>query len=291
MLENPAIDQLAREGRLYPSVILHGATAEHRMDVAMALARALLCARRPAVDPDCSCRHCSRLGWPRDANVFHPDLHLLERDLRTATSAEATRGLLRNAQQSPFEAGGQVFIVAEAETLSAEAANTLLKILEEPPESAPRNFLLLCPSPDVLLPTLRSRSMAVYLGIQEASDATEVAALAEQIGRAIDAWLKTGSDAWLLGLAGVLLATSKWDEPRAFAPWMMVASALVGALKVSEWPQAVGRGVLELADDLLHEAPAMRRRSVPAQRIVEGMVARRLAPIADRYPECLNATG
>ena len=38
---------------------------------------------------------------------FHPDFHLLSRDLKTSTSAEATRVLLRQAQLSPFEARGQ----------------------------------------------------------------------------------------------------------------------------------------------------------------------------------------
>ena len=190
-----------------------------------------------------------------------------------------------------IEAGGQVFIIAEAETLSGEAANTLLKILEEPPESAPRNFFLLCPSPDVLLATLRSRSMSVYLGSQAMPDEDDVVALAEGVGQAIDSWLDTGSNAWLLGLAAILLSVSKWDEPRVFAPWMLTSSALVSALKASDWPRPVGRGVLELADDLLHKAPAMRRRSIPAQRILEGLVARRLGVVADHNPELVSAAG
>ncbi len=291
MRPDPAILRLAQEGRLYPSVILHGAGQDERMEVAMSVARTLLCENRPQTPEDCKCRHCSRLAWPRQPERFHPDLHVLERDLRTATSAEATRSLLRNAQLSPFEARGQVFIVAEAETLSGEAANTLLKILEEPPESAPRNFLLLCPSPDVLLPTLRSRSMSVYLGSQAMPESDAVADLSESVKKTIDAWVESGSDAWLLGLPTVLLSVSKWDEPRAVDSWVLVSSALVAATRDADWPRAVSRGVLELADDLLHAAPAMRRRSIPAQRILEGLVARHLAAVADRYPERIGAVG
>ena len=78
------------------------------------------------------------------------------------TSVGATKAFLREAQVSPFEARGQVFVIANAETLSGEAANALLKTLEEPPPSSPRHFLLLAPSQLDLLPTL-AKSLAVAL--------------------------------------------------------------------------------------------------------------------------------
>src|SRR6185295_9777727 len=93
---------------------------------------------------------------------------ILLRDLKTSTSVEATRELLRTAQVSPFEARGQVFVIASAESLSPEAANALLKSLEEPHLTAARNFFLLAPSRLDLLPTLRSRSLAIFLGAAEA---------------------------------------------------------------------------------------------------------------------------
>ena len=67
------------------------------------------------------------------------DVGVLRRDLKTSTSVDATRELLRLTQQSPFEARGQVLVIAEAESLTPEAANALLKQLEEPPTSAPRD--------------------------------------------------------------------------------------------------------------------------------------------------------
>ena len=77
------------------------------------------------------------------------------------------KSLLHEAQLSPFEARGQVFVVANAESLIGGAADTLLKAMEEPYETAPRNFLLLAPSQFDLLPTLRSRSLSLYLGAGE----------------------------------------------------------------------------------------------------------------------------
>ena len=159
---------MARRERLYPSLILHGADLERRLDAAVRLARAVLCAAGPTERPCGRCQHCRRLAWPpAEGDSFHPDLQVLERDRTTVTSVEATKQFLRGAQVAPFEARGQAFIIASAESLSGEAANALLKTLEEPPDRAPRHFFLLAPSQFDLLPTLRSRSMEIFLGAAE----------------------------------------------------------------------------------------------------------------------------
>lgn len=150
---------LARSGRLYPGVILDGADDETRCQAALDIARTLLCSASPESRPCGQCRPCERVAWPtKKEDRFFPDFHVLERDRRASTSADATRGFLDAAYQAPFEAAGQVFIIAEAGTLTPGAANALLKILEEPPQRTPRHFLLLCASRRELLPTLRSRA-------------------------------------------------------------------------------------------------------------------------------------
>src|SRR5690606_4830330 len=86
--------RLARSGKLYPSTILHGGSPEARREAAAAVARALLCERESPDERPCgSCRHCARIGAPSadGAMPFHPDFAWLARDLKTATSAEATR--------------------------------------------------------------------------------------------------------------------------------------------------------------------------------------------------------
>jgi hypothetical protein len=112
----------ARRGHLYPSVILDGGNAEARRNAALELARALLC-DAPAAERPCGvCRHCRRVVWPGEdeGTPFHPDFQVLERDLKASTSVDATREMLRTAQVSPYEARGQVFVVASAESLTGE---------------------------------------------------------------------------------------------------------------------------------------------------------------------------
>lgn len=295
--------EVARRGELYPGVILHGATDAVRRVTALELARTLLC-EAPAGERPCGrCRHCHRIPVPdlpepsgaadeplEMPEIFHPDLQILERDLKTSTSVDATKAFLRTAHVSPFEARGQVFVLASAETLTGEAANALLKTLEEPHTSAPRHFLLLAPSRLDLLPTLRSRSLAVYLGPAESLGEEEVEELTEDLAGCLTGWLESGSPAWLLAAAAAIERSGDWSDPRAARPWALAARALVavrervehrirtrreGAEGEDESVARLSRGVLAAAEDMLR-APALRLRAVPAGRILEGILARRL---------------
>ena len=165
------LPRLAAEGRLYPSVIVSGGTADDRLGLAFEIGRALLCERTPQERPCGECRHCRRVDKDRYANEArakaasekkggkadeendegvrqgHPDFLLLERPpARRDIRIGMVRPLVRAAQMSPFEARGQVFVIADANTLNPHGANTLLKTLEEPTGTTPRHFLLLAAS-------------------------------------------------------------------------------------------------------------------------------------------------
>jgi hypothetical protein len=287
-----AVEELARDGRLYPSTILHGGDLHARLELAQELARALLCEAPPQERPCGACRHCSRIEvatpseqGKADAEApFHPDFRVLSRDLKASTSVEAVRALLRLTQQHPFEARGQVLVVAEAETLTGEAGNALLKTLEEPPTGAPRHFLLLAPTQEALLPTLRSRSWAVYLGPPESLDQGRVETLADAFAAPLEAWESTGNGVYLLLAAAALEGAGGWEDLRAQRPWGMAAAAVARCAHRAA-PGDLRRRLWGLAQDLL-EAPRWRLRNVLPQRILEGLLARRLAPVvpAGRSP-------
>lgn len=260
-------------------MILHGGDDAARRRSALELARTLLCDAPPAARPCGVCRHCRRITGPGsgagEGEPFHPDFQVLERDLKTSTSVEAVREMLRTAQVSPFEARGQVFIVASAESLTGEAANALLKTLEEPAISAPRNFLLLAPSRLDLLPTLRSRSLSVFLGAADTVDPGTVEPIARAFGAAVAAWVTSGAAIYLLSAASALAGAGGWDDPRSGRSWAVAAAAVLRSLEAGGTDAAVRRGALALAEALL-EAPALRLRGIPADRILEGLVARHL---------------
>lgn len=267
---------LARSGKLYPGLILHGADRELRLTAAIELARTLLCEREPGQRPCDQCRHCRRIVGPAaEATAFHPDFLLLERDLRTVTSADAVRNLVRAAQLHPFEARGQVFVLADAETLADAAANALLKNLEEPPTSAPRHYLLLAPSAVELLPTLRSRSLPIYLGLQALEASGDIESLIATLRGLCEEHSDSGSPVLLLAVAGVLHSAGNWDDPRSLRPWSQAAGLILELVRESE-DRALRQRLLQLSEELL-VGPELRVRGVPALRILEGAVAHSLA--------------
>ncbi len=298
---------LAVEGRLYPSVILHGGAESGRFAAAIAFARALLCERSAAERPCGECRHCRRITLPElsggEATTFHPDFFWLVRDLKTSISAEATREMLRSAQLSPYEARGQVFVVAEAANLSAEASDALLKAIEEPIERSPRNFFLLAPSRLDLSPTLRSRSLAVYLGAPAEMSEALLAAVAIGFRASAERFAAGGGAIWLLDAAARLDPVGKrtkaeleaakkrgptgdgteelgFEDPRAQQPWLFAAAAVrraaLGTDGAAPPEAALARRMLALAEELLVASP-LRLRGIPPERILEGLVSKHLA--------------
>ena len=265
--------ELVRRERLYPGVILHGADDAARRALAFHAARALLCEKPVSERPCDSCRHCSRILLPEEADgKFHPDVVVVERDLRTSTSVDAIKAMLRTVQVAPFEARGQVFLVLSADSMTPAGANALLKSLEEPSLSAPRHFFLLTPSPSDLLPTLRSRCLSVYLGpsvrLELAQDREQL--LADLEG-AIERYDEKRAGVYLLAIADLLVQALPWTDPRSGAPLVGAASLFLDLSKRT----TVGtrrRVLLDLANSIM-ESKELRMRSISPTRILEAKIA------------------
>src|SRR5690606_32214431 len=182
-------------GRLPNSLLLHGPAGIGKQRLALWLGQLLLCAAPTAAGP-CErcvpCRHAVRLDHP-DLHWYFPlprpkaagdrlgdaleDARATELAARRtqplrATTADGMSGiylahvhvLLRAAATRPAMGSRKVFVIGDAEALvpqeaSPEAANALLKVLEEPANDT--TIILTAADPDVLLPTIRSRLLPV----------------------------------------------------------------------------------------------------------------------------------
>ncbi len=164
----------ARRGELHYSIILHGPAHEELQALAVAAAKALNCLNGTAGD---DCTACQRID-----RRIHPDVHFVEvAGDRKQISVDQIRDILSNAALRPYEGRTKVFIIDPASALTGSGSNALLKTLEEPARDT--TFILLTRSPDLLLPTIRSRSQAIYVGGEEPHDEELAAFLRDALTR------------------------------------------------------------------------------------------------------------
>lgn len=147
------IDSLRRQladGELKQAYLFAGPQGVGKRTLALRFAQAILCeSDGPA--PCLECKRCRQLVARQ-----LPDAHWLEAEEDGGTlKIEQVRELQRHIALAPYEASHRVAFVLRAHEMSEEAANALLKTLEEPP---PQVILLLTArSPESLLPTIVSR--------------------------------------------------------------------------------------------------------------------------------------
>jgi DNA polymerase-3 subunit delta' len=163
----PAVARLKRsleKGKLGHAYLVSGPPSVGKMTLALTLAQALNC---DALEVPCGvCSPCQRI-----AASSHPDVQVValgsassDEDARSRTeiSIKQVRDDIQHwASLPPFEGGYRIFIIGEAELLSPEAANCLLKTLEEPQEKV--LFILLTSEPARLPETVISRCQRLDL--------------------------------------------------------------------------------------------------------------------------------
>lgn len=168
--------ETAQRGELHHAVILHGPSPDALRGAALGMAKALNCLNGTTGD---DCPACQRIE-----RRIHPDVQFIEvGSERKMISVEQIRDLVCAAVLRPYEGRNKVFIIDPADALSPGGSNSLLKTLEEPTRDT--TFILLTRSPDLLLPTIRSRSQAIYIGGELRRDeklASEIARLLQQFG-------------------------------------------------------------------------------------------------------------
>ncbi|GAC1394890.1 MAG: hypothetical protein NVSMB68_11380 [Thermoanaerobaculia bacterium] len=151
----------ARRAELHYSIILHGPAHEELQALAMGAAKALNCVNGTTGDDCVACQRIERR--------IHPDVHFVEvAGDRKQISVDQIRDIVSNAVMRPYEGRTKVFIIDPASALTGSGSNALLKTLEEPARNT--TFILLTRSPDLLLPTIRSRSQSIYVGGEERHD-------------------------------------------------------------------------------------------------------------------------
>ncbi len=145
-------------GRVSHAYLITGEEGCGKRTLSKAFAMMLLCEETdPENRPCMKCSSCLRA----DAGN-HPDLIFVTHENPRIISVGDIRSQVRDTVDiRPYEGGKKIYILPEAEKMTVQAQNALLKTLEEPPEYVV--FLLLSTNPDILLTTIRSRCLRISM--------------------------------------------------------------------------------------------------------------------------------
>lgn len=144
-----ALQEAIRRGRVSHAYLFSGPAGMGKKAAALGLGQSLNCLE-PRQGRACGeCPACRKT-----AAGAHPDVTLVEPE-GARLKIDQVRGLARELALRPYEGRYRVVILDQVERLTDEAANSLLKVLEEPPGHAV--LVLLATEPERLLPTILSR--------------------------------------------------------------------------------------------------------------------------------------
>ena len=120
--------------------------------IAKEFAKTLLCLQKS--QEECTCKSCIEF----DGNN-NPDFQLIEPN-EGKVKIEQIREMQRKVAEKPIISSKKVYIIDNADTMTTEAQNCLLKTLEEPPEYI--TIILICSNEDNLLSTIKSRCTRMH---------------------------------------------------------------------------------------------------------------------------------
>ena len=222
------------QGRLASSYLFLGPSGVGKRAFALKLAQALLCqSKDPALlDPCGQCEACllataanhpdlDLVQLPEDKRWLPVELFLGDRDHRNQV------GLCHNISLRPMLGRRRVAVIDDADYLTIESSNCLLKTLEEPPQGA--MLILLATSRGRLLPTILSRTQVVrfrpletavleqlLVEQQIAAGPQQASLLAAQCQGSLDRARELADPAWwdLQQWLPPQLAPARWDSTR-----------------------------------------------------------------------------
>jgi DNA polymerase-3 subunit gamma/tau len=247
-----------REGRLAHAFLFTGPRGTGKTSTARILAKMVNCERGPTAEPCGTCSQCVAIREGQHLDV-------VEIDAASHGGVDDARDLREKAPTAPVQGREKVYIIDEAQRLSREAFDALLKVFEEPPPGV--RFVLATTEPHKMPATIVGRcqrfdfrrvggtELALHLmSVAEkegfAADETAVATIVRQSEGSVRDALSLLEQAAVLGAGKV---TDETVQHLLGAPPSDVQHALADAVSVGD-----AKGMFEIINRLVQEGQDLR---------------------------------
>lgn len=144
-----------KKSRISHAYLIQGNRGTGKEAIATLIAKNLFCEHPLGIEPCQECLMCKRID-----SRNHPDVHWIEPDGQSI-KIEQIRNLQKEFTYTGLESERKVYIIKGADTLTLNAANRILKFLEEP--SRHTTAILLTENSQSIIPTIRSRCQLIDL--------------------------------------------------------------------------------------------------------------------------------
>ena len=144
------LEKIVNSNNVLHSYLFLGTEGIGKKEIAKEFAKKILCSTK---EDECTCKSCLCF----DSNN-HSDLYVIDYD-NQSIKIEEIRKLTEKVIEKPIISERKVYIINNAETMTKEAQNCLLKTLEEPPEFVV--IILISSNDNLILNTIKSRCMTV----------------------------------------------------------------------------------------------------------------------------------
>ncbi|PLT32629.1 DNA polymerase III subunit delta' [Bacillus sp. V5-8f] len=144
------------KGRVAHAYLLEGEKGTGKKAIGIVFAKSLLC--QQPLEGYLPCEQCSNCRRITSGN--HPDVHLVEPE-GLSIKKEQIKNLQEEFTKKSVEASRKIYMIVAADKMSVQAANSLLKFLEEPPSDTVA--ILITEQIQRMLPTILSRCQTIKL--------------------------------------------------------------------------------------------------------------------------------
>lgn len=143
------------KNRVSHAYLIQGGHGTGKEAMATLMAKNIFCLSPSGIEPCQDCRMCKRID-----SKNHPDVHWIEPEKQTIKKEQVEK-LQKEFNYSGLESNKKVYIIKDADTLTLNAANRILKFLEEP--SRQTTAIMLTENSQSIIPTIRSRCQIIDL--------------------------------------------------------------------------------------------------------------------------------